>query len=211
MKAILINPNRTEAMTVSAVDAARRVSPGIEFSGWTSLEGPASIEGPADYACAIPPLLDLVAEADRQSAQVIVIACFDDTGLAEARTRVACPVIGIGQASYAYAALLGRPTAVITTVEAAIPQIRANIQAYGQGADIVGVVAAQVPVLSLAADPQRALVQFLSAIEALPDNVANVILGCSATVSIADEIARQSGLNVIDGVSAAARLCRVLL
>ena len=38
----------------------------------------------------------------------IVIACFDDTGLAAARAPRPCPVIGIGEAAYHAALLLGR-------------------------------------------------------------------------------------------------------
>lgn len=59
MTVVLINPNSTEAMTQSALRAARAAAPDLTIEGWTSTYGPVSIEGPEDGARAIPPLLDL--------------------------------------------------------------------------------------------------------------------------------------------------------
>lgn len=208
MTVILINPNSTQAMTQSALRAARQAAPDIRFEGWTSTLGPAAIEGPEDGASAVPPLLDLVRKASATGAAVIIIACFDDTGLEQAQCIAACPVIGIGQASYILASLMSGPTAVITTVAAAVPVITANIQAHGHAATISHIVAANVPVLALTDDPTTALEQFIGAAQQLPDETRNVILGCSGVVSIKEGFAKNVALNVIDGVSAAARLCR---
>lgn len=211
MTVILINPNSTEAMTRSALAAARKASPGITFAGWTSTMGPASIEGAADGARAVPPLMELVRRASDQEAEVIVIACFDDTGLREAQGIADCPVIGIGQASYTLASLLTGPTAVITTVHAAVPVITANIEAQGHAAQIQNIVAADVPVLTLEHDPKGALQGFRAAARKLPQGTRNVILGCSGAVSITGDLRSDLALKVIDGVSAAARLSRALV
>ena len=144
-------------MTQSALTAARTAAPRVQFEGWTSVSAPKSIEGPQDGARAVPPLLDLVRKASDAGADAIIIACFDDTGLAEAQAIAACPVIGIGQASYVIASLLAGPTAVITTVEAAVPVIKANIKAQGQSATVRHVEAADVPVLTLTNSPAVAL------------------------------------------------------
>lgn len=211
MAVILINPNSTTAMTRSALAAARATSPGIAFEGWTSTRGPSAIEGPADGARAVPPLLDLVRKASDQGAGLVIIACFDDTGLAEAQSVAACPVIGIGQASYTLASLLSGPTAVITTVHKAVPVIRANILAQGHAAQIRNIVAANVPVLCLEHDPEAALRAFRATAQTLPETTLNVILGCSGAVTIVQDLQSQLALNVIDGVSAAARLSRTLV
>jgi allantoin racemase len=210
MAVILINPNSTEAMTQSALNAARETSPEIAFEGWTSTFGPASIEGAKDGAKAIPPLLDLVRRASASGAEAIIIACFDDTGLAEAQALAACPVIGIGQASFAFASLLSGQTAIVTTVKAAIPVITANINAQGHGATIQHIVAADVPVLTLANDPATALKSFYRCALSLPPHTRNLILGCSAAVEIRDDLQALVDVKVIDGVWAAARLCRAL-
>jgi allantoin racemase len=208
---ILINPNSTDAMTQSALTAARTAAPRVQFEGWTSVSAPKSIEGPQDGARAVPPLLDLVRKASDAGADAIIIACFDDTGLAEAQAIAACPVIGIGQASYVIASLLAGPTAVITTVEAAVPVIKANIKAQGQSATVRHVEAADVPVLTLTNSPAVALAKFSDAAQKLPADTVNLILGCSGAVSIKRDLQADLHLNVIDGVTAAARLSRVFL
>ena len=60
MKVIFINPNSTEAMTFSSVETAQKTTPEINFEGWTSFDGPPSIQGPEDGEYAIKPLLQLI-------------------------------------------------------------------------------------------------------------------------------------------------------
>ena len=66
MKVILINPNSTEAMTFSSVETAQNTSPEINFEGWTSFDGPPSIQGPEDGKYAIKPLLRLIKKANEE-------------------------------------------------------------------------------------------------------------------------------------------------
>ncbi|KUP93463.1 aspartate/glutamate racemase family protein [Tritonibacter horizontis] len=209
MTVILINPNSTEAMTQSALAAARRASPEIHFEGWTSTHGPVAIEGPKDGARAVPPLLQLVKKASDTGASVIIIACFDDTGLAQAQQIARCPVIGIGQASFTFAALLAGPAAVITTVQQAVPVIEANLAEQGHTGIVQHVRAAHVPVLMLENNPEEAAEAFAAVAAQLPDATSTLILGCAGAVSIVDIIRARLPLRVIEGVTAAARLCRV--
>lgn len=211
MTVFLINPNSTDAMTQSALEAAQAAAPELHFVGWTSSSGPASIEGAEDGARAVPPLLDLVRAASDMGAEVIIIACFDDTGLGQAQRIASCPVIGIGQASFVIAALMSGPTAIITTVQAAVPVITANLRAQGHAANIAHVLAADVAVLTLENDPDKALERFEAAALRLPDDTENLILGCSGAVSIVQRMQSGSSRNIIDGVSAAARLSKALV
>ena len=102
---VLINPNSTEAMTQAMVETVSKA--GIVLEGWTSVDGPAAIQGSEDGAACIPPLLALVRKASDAGAKTIIIGCFDDTGLEAAREIATCPVIGIGQAAYHMAVLAG--------------------------------------------------------------------------------------------------------
>lgn len=211
MAVILINPNSTQAMTDSALAAARRTSPDITFEGWTSTDGPPAIQGPADGDAAIPPLLKLVRKASDAAADLIIIACFDDTGLAEARQIATCPVIGIGQASFVMAALLAGPTAIITTVPEAVPVITQNVADQGHAGTITKIQAASVPVLMLEEDTARAARAFGASAATLPADTANLILGCAGAVTITEAIQAQVPFRVIDGVTAAARLSRAFV
>lgn len=211
MAVILINPNSTEAMTKSALTAARLAAPDLEFEGWTSAQGPAVIEGEADGARAVPPLLALIRKASDSGADAIIIACFDDTGLSEARRIATCPVIGIGQASFALAGLLSDQAAVITTVEAAVPVITRNIAQHGYSATIPQVLAADTPVLMLEEEPARAAAYFARTSTRVTPGTTLAILGCAGAVTIIGAVAKAVPFPVIDGVTAAAQLCRVLV
>ena len=73
MKVIFINPNSTEAMTFSSVETARKTTPEINFEGWTSFDGPPSIQGPEDGEYAIKPLLQLIKKANEERPSAIII------------------------------------------------------------------------------------------------------------------------------------------
>ncbi|MEO1537954.1 MAG: aspartate/glutamate racemase family protein [Pseudomonadota bacterium] len=211
MSVVLINPNSTEAMTQSALQAARRAAPDVDFEGWTSSLGPAAIEGAEDGARAVPPLLDLVVRASSEGAEAIIIACFDDTGLAEARAIARCPVIGIGQSSFVLAALQPGAAAVITTVDAAVPVIQQNIEAQGFSAAVTQVLAARVPVLDLEIDPDAAAEAFCRVAGDLDEHISTIILGCAGAVTISTRVEAAMPHKVLDGVTSAARLIRAVV
>ena len=149
MAVIIINPNSTCSMTDAMLAQARRAAPELVFEGWTSHDAPPAIQGTADGEAARAPLLKLVRQASVQGAEGIIIGCFDDTALEEAATIADCPVIGIGQASYHYAALRNWRFSVVTTLSVSIPIIQSNIERHGLGHIVSKVRASEIPVLEL--------------------------------------------------------------
>ena len=112
----------------------------------TNHQAPTAIQGPEDGDAAVPGVLNIISNGNFDA---YVIACFDDTGLAEARTITQKPVIGIGQASFHLAALSSGRFSVLTTLAVSIPVIAENIEAQGFGPVCDGVYASGVPVLDL--------------------------------------------------------------
>lgn len=211
MSVVFINPNSTAAMTEAIVEGARRAVPGGLFEGWTSADGPPAIQGEADGRAAVPPLLDLVEEADRLRAQAIVIGCFDDTGLAAARTQASRPVLGLGQAAFHMAGLQHGRFTVVTTLAISVPVIEANLAAQGLTDLCLRVRASGVPVLALETDPdapRRVLRQIAAARE--EDGASCVVLGCAGMTALALDLAPKAPLPLVDCVAAAARLSQVL-
>ena len=211
MKVILINPNSTEAMTLSSVETAQKTAPEINFEGWTSFDGPPSIQGEEDGNDATKPLLELVKKANKQKPSAIIIGCFDDTGLEKAREISLCPVLGIGESSFLLSYLFSGETAVITTVHEAVPIIKKNIKNAGYSTLISEVIAADVEVLDLEFSPAQSAVKFAQASKALNGSTQNIILGCAGAVKIKDEFETITGYKSFDGVTSAAKLCRALL
>lgn len=209
---ILINPNSTAAMTRAMLQTARETAPHVEIEGWTSHDAPPAIQGEADGRAASGPLLDLVAQASAQGAACIIIGCFDDTALTEARAIAACPVIGIGQAAYTIAALAGGRFSVVTTLAVSVPILEANIRAYGLMPHLARVHASNVPVLALEADPAaaaRAIEKTVRRVLA-EDGVKTVVLGCGGMVDIEEQLAHLDQVKFIDGVRAATHIAAAL-
>lgn len=212
MAVVIINPNSTRSMTTAMLEQAKRSAPDITFEGWTSEDGPAAIQGEADGLAATPPLLRLVAEAAAQGADGIIIGCFDDTALPEAAQLANCPVIGIGQAAYHYAALRNWRYSVVTTLSVSLPVINDNINRYGLSSFAARVRASEVPVLALENDPAgaaRAVAAEAKRAER-EDDISAVILGCAGMVQVLDTVQDTLGIHTIDPVACAARSMRWL-
>ena len=194
-------------MTEAMVDQARLAAPGLQFEGWTSEEAPPAIQGAADGDAATPPLLDLVARASASGAEGIVIGCFDDTALEQAARIAKCPVVGLGQASYHFAALRNWRFSVVTTLAVSVPVLEENISRQGLTPFLSKVRASDVPVLELDTNPEastRYVVEEARRAEAT-DGVAAVILGCAGMVHVFENVQRALDIQTIDPVTCAAR------
>lgn len=211
MAVVIINPNSTVAMTEAMVAAAQAAAPGLTFEGWTSHDGPPAIQGPEDGARAEGPLLTLVEKAD--GADGIIVGCFDDTALAAAAKAAACPVIGIGQASFHLAALQHWRFSVVTTLDVSVPIIERNIREMGLDWACARVRAADVPVLALESD--RGAAERAIRVEAeralTSDGCDALILGCAGMVHVTHALRADLDTIVIDPVEAAATGMRWLL
>lgn len=208
MRLLFINPNSTEAMTHSIAETARAATPEHEVLGWTNHAGPPAIQGPADGEAAVVGVIGLLAKAKAQDVDCIVIACFDDTGLAEIRAAAHCPVIGIGQAAFHMAALLGHRFSVVTTLPVSVPVIEENIASYGFGGICARVRPSNLPVLEVeeAAPPAMARLAEELAFAEAEDSIGAVVLGCAGMAALAPRLSQGTKLLLIDGVASAARL-----
>ncbi|QDL91883.1 HyuE hydantoin racemase [Paroceanicella profunda] len=214
MRLLLVNPNTTVSMTEKAAEAARGAAPaGVEILARTSLSGPASIQGAEDGAAALPGLFAALRAGAAEGADAAIIACFDDTGLAEARALFPGPVLGIGQAAFHAAALSGHRFSVVTTLSVSIPVIEENLEAYGLAALCARVRASEVPVLALEELGGAAEAQVSAEIgrAVAEDGAGAIVLGCAGMADLADRLSAAHGVPVIDGVRAAVRLAHAMV
>ena len=206
---VLINPNSTASMTEAMVATARETAPRADFVGWTSHNGPPAIQGREDGEAAAGPLLKLVEIASDKGASAVIIGCFDDTALTEAQARAACPVIGIGQAAYHMAAMMGGRFSVVTTLAVSTPILEENIETYGLTRHLAKVRASDVPVLDLETDPDAAEEKVVREILKAEheDNIRTAILGCGGMTGIEAKARGRTSVRLIDGVRSAAFVC----
>jgi allantoin racemase len=207
MRILVVNPNTTVRMTEKIGAAAQRVaSPGTEIIAVTSRSGPVSIEGYYDEAMAVPGMLQVI--QSRRDFDVVIIACFDDTGLDAARCITDKPVIGIGEAGYRVASMLANKFSAITTLSRSVPALEHNLFRYGMERQCIRVRSSDIPVLDLEENSVKAAEIIALEIERAirEDRAEAIVLGCAGMTDLADSLSRQFGLPVLDGVACAVSL-----
>jgi allantoin racemase len=210
----LINPNSTASMTKQALESALRVKQeGTKVSAVNPADTPASIEGGADEAMAVPGMLAEIRRGEALGINAYVVACFDDPGLNAAREVAKGPVIGICQAAVQVAMTISRRFSIITTLPRSIPLIEDLVVDYGAERHCRNVRAIDLPVLGLEEDPAEAERLLIREIEAAKkeDRAEAIILGCAGMSSLCDRLREATGVPVIDGVTAAIKLAEALI
>lgn len=213
MRVLVVNPNSTASMTAGIVAAARAAAaPDVIVEGLTNMGAPPAIQGPEDGAAAVPGVLEAIGRARAEGFDAAIIACFDDTGLAEVRAIAGIPVIGIGQAAFLAAMVHGR-FSVVTTLPVSVPVIEENIARYGLAAACARVRASGLPVLSLESDPDgaRATLADQARETAAQDGVQAIVLGCAGMAPFGAPMSAASGLPTVDGTAAAIGLARTVI
>ena len=212
MRILVINPNTTVSMTLKIGQAAKRVaSPETEILAVNPKTGPASIEGYYDEAISLAGLLQTAQE--HPGVDAMVIACFDDTGLDALRCMVNCPVVGIGEAAFHVASMLANKFSVVTTLARSVPAIEHNLHRYGLASRCIRVRSSEVAVIDLEHEHgearRRISAEFRRAI--LEDRAEAIVLGCAGMANLAESLAAEHGLPVLDGVACAVALCESLV
>ena len=212
MRLLIVNPNTTASMTEKVANAARRVAaPGTEIIAVTSAHGPVSIEGYYDEALSLSGLLQAIRQHPDHDA--VVIACFDDTGLDAARCLTDCPVIGIGEAAYHFASMISNKFSVVTTLARSVPALEHNLHRYGLMARCARVRSSEVAVLELERPGSDACLRISAEIgrAVAEDRCEAVVLGCAGMADLAEALAQEHGLPVLDGVTCAVGLAEAMV
>ncbi|MCR9238083.1 MAG: aspartate/glutamate racemase family protein [Alphaproteobacteria bacterium] len=208
---LIINPNSTAAMTAEIAEAASAFAhTGTSITAVNPPDGPASIQGPEDGKACLPGLFKLFDETlNDQTYDAVLIACFDDTGLFDLKKRVSIPVIGIGEAAFHAAAMLGRTFSTVTTLSVSIPVIENNIKAYGFADQSIRVRASEVPVLEVG-QQTRQIIHAEARRACEEDKCDVIVLGCAGMAGLAQSLSTQLERPVVDGVSAGMGFCQTL-
>ena len=214
MNIMVINPNTSVSMT----DHIREVLQPIKRAD-TNLEvicpdkGPETIESAYDEAYAVPPTLELVRKANREGYDAIVIACFSDPGLHAAREISRIPVLGIEEASFHLAAMLGARFSIMTPRKARIHTKEEEVHRYGMSHFLASVRSLDLSVAETDADPektkQRAFREAARAVE--EDGAEVIILGCAGMTGYAREIEKKLNVKVIDPTSVALKFAEAIV
>ncbi|MEP0234459.1 aspartate/glutamate racemase family protein [Roseibium sp.] len=212
---LVINPNTTASMTRKIGEAARAAAgPRTRITAINPHHGPAAIQGAADGGAALPGLLALVETtlSNDPAVDAVIIACFDDTGVWQLKSRCSVPVIGIGEAACHMASLLVERFSVVTTLSVSVPVLEDNLARNGLARRCVKVRASDVPVLDLedAASDARGKITAEMSCALAEDDIGAIVLGCAGMADLANELSEQFQVPVLDGVAAAIGLAEAL-
>ncbi len=119
-------------------------------------------------------------------------------------------MIGIGEAAFHAAMLLGSRFSVVTTLAVSVPVLEANLAAYGIAGACVRVRASGVPVLEVETPAGAERISQEIARAVAEDGIAAIVLGCAGMADLAAAMQARHGLPVIDGVAAATGLARAV-
>ena len=163
--------------------------------------GPSSIECEFDEALSVPDTVLKAIEAERSGADALIIDCMGDPGLNACREVVNIPVLGPGQASMHFAAMLGHRFSFVTVLDCLRPMIDDMVSKYGLKDSYASFESVNVPVLDIHEDMiklQDAMLE-KSLIAVKDKHAGAIVLGCTGFLGCAEAIKTgllDQGLNV---------------
>ncbi|PLR24237.1 MULTISPECIES: allantoin racemase [Pantoea] len=210
----VINPNTSLAMTETMGTAARAVAaPGTEILAVCPTHGVESIEGHFDEAIAAIGVLEQVKRGKEQGVSGHIIACFGDPGLLAARELASGPVIGIAEAAMHTATLVATRFSIVTTLPRTLVIARHLLQQYGFTHHCAALHAIDLPVLALedGSGVAQEKVRQRCMQAKREDGSGAIVLGCGGMATLAQDLTKELGMPVIDGVSAAVKMVESLV
>ncbi|MDQ8022300.1 MAG: aspartate/glutamate racemase family protein [Moraxellaceae bacterium] len=196
-----MNSNTSDTVTRQVSEVVAGLLPDVEVAGMSAAYGPAGIGGRADLTISSLATLEVIA-AHAHDFDAVIVACFSDPGLAAARELLDIPVIGIGEASFLTAAMLGARFSVVTVTPRVVPIVHEMVRMVGLEARFAGVTIMSSEVLG-AANPLPWLQAGVE--EAVREQGAEVaVLGGAAFAGQAGPLSQRVDVPVVGSVEAAA-------
>jgi Asp/Glu/hydantoin racemase len=212
MRILVVNSNTTPSVTERIGAAARAVaSPGTEVVAVSAPFGLPLIVTRADWLAAGPATLAALAE-HRGTYDAAVIACFGDPGLDAAKELLDVPVLGISEAAFHAACMLGRRFGVVSFTAALRPMFEECLAHHGLTARCAGF--RMGPAFSgdpgTVAEERLELLAGLCAESVAQDGAEAIILAGGPLAGLAPLLQPHVAVPLIDGTQAALRLAEAM-
>lgn len=211
----LINPNTTQSMTESIAIAGRKYARADTVVHAVSpAMGPESIECHFDEYLAIPGALEEVRRGDTtEGVDAFVIACFGDPGLLAAREITDKPVLGIAEAAIATAKMIAPNFSIVTPLHRSRSLTEQVVRLHGAEPWCRSIRTTDLTVLAFDRDRECGLEVLANASRAAveEDGAECILLGCAGFVTFVEDLQRELGVPVLDGVSPAVKLAEALV
>jgi len=178
-------------------------------------KGIESIETAYDEAWVIPFTVQEVIRAEDDGCHGVIIYCTADPGLQAAKEAVKIPVVGLGEASFYLASLLGRKFGILSAGPEAPPDVAPemdNLRIYGLAEKCAGLLPLGVTVLDLEIQREKVKKKLAKLGQVLIERGADVIvLGCGSILGVDEELTQILGIPVVVPARAALKTCEILI
>jgi Asp/Glu/hydantoin racemase len=213
IRILVVNSNTTETVTARIAEAAAAACPcGASVSAISAPFGLPLIVTRADWLVAGPATLAALS-AHEGEYDAAVIACFGDPGLDAAKELFSVPVLGISEAAFHAACMLGRRFGVVSFTQALQPMFEDCLEHHGLRGRCAGFRMGP----GFSGDPGRvaeereALLLDLVRRSVELDGAEAVILAGGPLAGVAARLQPQVAVPLVDGTAAAVRLAAALV
>ncbi|WP_431283724.1 aspartate/glutamate racemase family protein [Humitalea sp. 24SJ18S-53] len=213
MRILVVNSNTTDSVTTRIAEAARAAAPaGCDIEAISAPFGLPLIVTRADWLVAGPATLAAL-QSRAQTFDAAVVACFGDPGVEAAKELFDVPVIGISEAAFHAACLLGRRFGVVSFTRALQPMFQDCLDRAGLTARCAGF--RMGPAFSgdpgLVAEERREMLLDLVRASQEQDGAEVVILAGGPLAGVAPVLQPMVGVPLVDGTAAGVRLAAALV
>jgi len=208
MKLLLVNPNRTQAVTDAVLAAARAAaSSGTHLQAVTGDFGPRVIASRAENALAHHGVLELVAR-HAAGCDAVVLGVSLDTALWACRELLDIPVIGMTEAGLLIGATLATRIGLLTYGARMGPLYRELVASHGLAGRLAGIETLDVTPVQTFESPAAVREAVLAGARRLVerDGAEAVLLAGAAMASMASALQAELDVPLLDGVACAVRL-----
>lgn len=209
---LVVNSNTTDSVTARIAQAAEAAAPErCTVETVTAPYGLPLIVTRADWMVAGPPTVSALA-ARKGTFDAAVVACFGDPGVEAAKEMFDMPVIGISEAAFHAACLLGRRFGIVSFTAALKPMFVDCLERAGLAGRCAGF--RMGPAFSgdpgRVAEERRDVILELCRQSIEQDGAEVVILAGGPLAGLAPTLAKDVPVPLVDGTVAGVRLAAAL-
>ena len=175
-------------------------------------KGPPHLEYKSYEPLILVETLEKIVEAERNGYDAVIIGCFDDPGLQEARELVSIPVIGPGETCMHIACMLGHKFSIVTVKKEALARTEDHVFMYGLEKKLASFRFLNIGVLEMKKEPERTYEAILreskKAIE--EDDAEVIVLGCTVETGFMEQLIKELKVPVIDAAVVSFKFAEML-
>lgn len=190
---------------------------GVELDNLADYVGkklrPASVESRMDELELAQWYIERSIEAERRGFDAVITGCFGDPGVEAARERVRIPVIAPGETSLLTARMLAHHFSIITPLKETLPLAREQVMKLGLNHSVASIRPFGASIEEIRSQDPQIVAQLLELCRRLvdEDGAELIIFGCASMSLLADRIADQLTVPVINSVKLSLKAAEMLV